>query len=423
MVDKKLRILAVNSIWPMPIHDAGAANVITFELLRGLIQQPNTEVGFLKVSHEQEVVPTTQEKTGIHALKEHGIEVLPQLVLSKSLLKRRQVWKRALFPKITDFYPDIAAINLMNERIAGYAPDFVLVLLSEPATVLCSEAPTVKFAYYSNPDPKQAMALASFNYRLGTSNFLKYFFQRRAYRFLEKFHLSIMKKYEIWSTLAENDAHYYQQNGKADAFYIQNVWIDRIPDWNSRRKEQPGKIIANIGRLGATSNSHGLEVLGRDLLPELAKTLAGIPYEVHILGGGTLHPALRKYFDRPEVRLRGYVEDIDAEILSAQVLLSMNNASAYKVAHTRYLHAWSLGACIVAHKDAVLSMPELVHKRNALLGNDIPEIAVLMKEALANPSLRSLLARQGYVDFKNMNTAERVAPKIIQAFYRYVSKR
>lgn len=422
MENKRLRILAVNSIWHMPSHGVGAANLIGYELLRGLAQEPNTEVGFLKVSHEQEAVPTVQEKAGIQALKEHGIEILPPLVLSKSFLKKRPAWMRGLFPKITDFYPHIAAVKFMNERIAAYAPDFVLVLLSESATALCSEAPTVKFAYYSNPDPKQASALASFYYRLGKSNFLKYFFQRRTARFLEKFHLSIAKKYEIWSTLAENDARYYQQRGKKDAFYIQNVWIDRFPDWANRRKEQPGKIIANIGRLDATANSHGLEVLGRDLLPELAKTLEGIPYEIHILGSGTLHPVLRKYFDRPEVRLRGYVEDIDAEILSAPVLISTNGASEYKVAHTRYLHAWALGACVVAHKDAKLSVPELEHRKNSLLGSDIPEMAVLVKEALTNASLRSLLAKQGYQDFKNMNTAERVAPKIIQTFYQYVSK-
>lgn len=421
-MNPKLRILVVNSIWPTSAHSTGAANIISFELLRGLAHEPNIEVAFLKVSHGQEAEKAGDEKAAIQGLKEHYIEVLSPLVLPERLTQKRPSWQRALFPKITDFYPDVAATGLVNERIAKFAPDFVFIPLSESATALCSEADVVKFAYYSNPDPKQAFALAAFNYRNGTSSALKYFFQRRIFRQLEKFHLSIMNKYEILANVAENDAQYYQQKCRSDAFYIQNLWIDRVPDWAGKRKEEPGKIIASIGRLDGTANSHGLGVLGRDLLPELAKTLPGTAYEIHILGGGTMHPALRKYFNRPEVRLRGYVDDIDAEFLSAPVFLSTNNASSYKVVHTRYLHAWSLGTCIVAHRDSALSMPELVHKKNALLGNDIPEMAALVKHALKNPSLRASLAHQGYLDFKNMHTAEVVAPKIIQIYHRYAQR-
>ena len=119
--------------------------------------------------------------------------------------------------------------------------------------------------------------------------------------------------------------------------------------------------------------------------------------------------------------MRGYVEDIDAEILSSEILLSANNASSYKVAHTRYLHAWSLGTCVIAHQDAKLSMPELVHHRNALLGKNIAEMATLVKEALQNPSLRSSIAIQAYADFKEHHSGEEIAEKVIQAYVDYVS--
>ncbi|MBI4994118.1 glycosyltransferase family 4 protein [Candidatus Peregrinibacteria bacterium] len=146
------------------------------------------------------------------------------------------------------------------------------------------------------------------------------------------------------------------------------------------------------------------------------------PYEVHLFGAGSLHPAVAPKLNVPEVRMRGFVDDIDAELLKSRVFLCVNNGSVYKVGHTRYLHAWSLGCCVVAHKDAALSMPEIVHDKNALLGQNPAEIANLIKTAIEDPGLRARIGEGGYNTFKEYFVASSVAPKILDKIKKYESK-
>ena len=86
-------------------------------------------------------------------------------------------------------------------------------------------------------------------------------------------------------------------------------------------------------------------------------------FRVEIFGAAKLHPRIAQHLNGPDVVVRGFVPDIDAAILSAPVFLCINNATPFKVGHTRYLLGWSLGACMVAHRDAALSMPEIVDGR------------------------------------------------------------
>src|SRR5207245_1850417 len=128
-------------------------------------------------------------------------------------------------------------------------------------------------------------------------------------------------------------------------------------------------------------NTYGLEYLSQEILPALRKTFDGKKFEVHILGRGEPHPVIARYLAAPEIRVRGFVQDIDSELLSADVFLCANNATEYKVGHTRYLHAWSLGCCVVAHQDCRLSMPEMENGKNALLGGSATEIADCIAQA------------------------------------------
>jgi glycosyltransferase involved in cell wall biosynthesis len=218
--------------------------------------------------------------------------------------------------------------------------------------------------------------------------------------------------------VAANDAEYYASKGHPNAFYIRSVWIDRFPDgaWRAHRrdKERGDTIIANVGKLPGTANTLGLEILGRDVLPRLRERVGDGAYRVRLLGAGSLRRDLEPYFQRPEVEFAGFVPDIDDAMLQAGVFLCVNNASRYKVGHTRYLHAWSLGGCVVAHRDAALSMPEIRHDENALLGNDASEIADLVARAMSDAPLRRRLGEAGYQTFVNLFTAPTVARSIIE---------
>jgi glycosyltransferase involved in cell wall biosynthesis len=83
------------------------------------------------------------------------------------------------------------------------------------------------------------------------------------------------------------------------------------------------------------------------------------------------------------------------------------------VGHTRYLLAWSLGACVVAHSDAALSMPEIVDGQTALLGDDAEGLADAIARAAADRALCRKIGEGGWETYRTLFRAESVAPDIV----------
>lgn len=421
---KNIKILVIYDSWLHPFHTNRSANIIIYELIKGLSDQPGFEIGFIKVDDRPEREISDEEKNGIKGLEENGVNVLKPIYLLKP--SRRSRLLQFFQPQLRDVYPSIVHRPKIEKEIQKFAPDMLFIPLSEWLTALAAEIKIPKFAYYGNPDPKVALARIDFACHHGDMSRLKFSAIKKIIKSFEKIHLRAMGKYDIFGDVAANDAQYYIDNGHPNAFYIQHIWLDRFgPSWREKRKilekESSAMIVGSIGKLNATANSRGIEILGRDLLPELKRKLKGKNYEIHIFGGEKLHPSLEKYFKTPEVKIRGWVPDIDKEMLASKVFLCLNNASDYKVGHTRYLHAWSLGCCVIAHADSALSMPEIKHRENALLGRNPAEIADLIVEALANPDLRLKIGEGGYQTFKNYFTADKVVPKIaekIRTFFK-----
>ena len=100
--------------------------------------------------------------------------------------------------------------------------------------------------------------------------------------------------------------------------------------------------------------------------------------------------------------------------MESDIFLCVNNLSSYKTAHTRYLHAWSLGSCVVAASDAVLSMPEMEHDHNALLGKDPREIAEMILSAKEHPELRYRIGLAGYETLEKEFRVDHVADVLLE---------
>jgi len=411
-----LKLLVTNPIAPRRAHAVNAAPVVIFQLLAALAGQLDGQVGFLRLRRPGDPPPDQDDAAGAAELAALGVTLLPTLELPAPPARRRTL-KILAAPTLADFYPDTAAARLVEAHAAGFAADALLVPWSEWTTALCADFPGRKFAYYGNPDPKNWRAQAELFRRAGGS-LPHYLAQRGLARRLEPLHLEVMRRYDVHGNVAANDADYYRARGHPNAFYLQNVWIDRFGEEWRRLRRPPDNattvIVGSVGKVRGTANTLGLEILGRDLLPELRRSFGGRGFEVHVLGSGQPHPLIAAHLQAPEIKLRGFVPDIDAEILAAPIFLCMNNASSYKVGHTRYLHAWSLGACVVAHADAALSMPEMRHGENCLLGGSAAEIAALVAKAAGDAGLRGRLGEAGYETFRTTFLAPLVAPSIVQ---------
>jgi glycosyltransferase involved in cell wall biosynthesis len=406
------RILVVNSSWPCTNHTVRAANVVIYELVAEFARQPGLKVGYLKLNADVEL-PGPIEQAGIRQLSDRGVEFLDPFTVRKHPQRARPA--RWLAPIESDFYPEVSQRLAAEKAAMKFEPDLIFIPWSEIGVSLFANLPVTKFAYYGNPDPKSGWARAVFAREHGGSRFA---YLRECWRLglLERYHLKTMRRYEYVGDVAANDVEYYRDSGHPNAFYVRNVWIDRCGDgWSDRYQRErlePFVIIGNIGKLGGTANTHGLEILCRDVLPQLRKTF-GRAFEIHICGAGSPHPAIADLLQAPEIRLRGFVEDIDEEMLTAPVFLCLNNASRYKVGHTRYLHAWSLGCCVIAHQDAALSMPEMIGGENCLLGRSPLEIAELIKRAANDVKLRRRIGSAGYATFSTKFRATHVVEQIM----------
>jgi glycosyltransferase involved in cell wall biosynthesis len=410
-----MKVLVATPLWPNARHTVRGGNIIIHEMIRLLAAQPGLEVIVQKVSKPVEVPPTEDERASRKTLAElPGVTVRDEYRLEESEIapKRADRW-RILFPQVSDYYPEWPGRERWQKHLADLKPDAVLIPLSEWLTALTSGFPAKTFVYYGNPDPKSRRRRDDFSLEQKRIGLLEFQKRRVDMNHLERFHLEIMRGITCCGNVSLNDAEYYTKHGHPNAFYIPHLWTDAPPVRRAFDREPkpvaPVRVIANIGKLDATANRDGLLVLAEQLLPLVRPG----EFQWEILGANKLDAHVQKKLQRADVLFRGWVPDIDEEMASAQIFLCLNNASPYKVGHTRYLHAMSLGCCIVAHTDVRLSMPELVHQENCLLGTSLPEVAHLLREAALNPALRSALGRGAVKTFRDKFTGQAVVPQIV----------
>jgi hypothetical protein len=404
-------------LWPHPEHSVRAANVVAFELICALARLSGGRVALLVVGYETPVVQDEQARLACEHLSSLGVEVLAPVTLRTDQVPRPRL-ARILAPRFTDYYPAADCVDQLLPTVERFGPDLLFVPWSEWLTALASRVPIAKFAYYGNPDPKGLRTQIAFRRRVGEFGALHAgYLSMRADR-LERFHLEAMRQYGWLGDVAANDAEYYRSRGHPNAFYARNTWMAAPSIGSVDVRDTDCKIIASVGRVSGTANTLGLEYLGTQVLPEMRRIFGARRFELHVLGAGEVHPHVKPLISQPEIRLRGFVDDIDREIAGAAAFLCVNNATPYKVGHTRYLHAWSLRSCVVAHRDVSLSMPELRNDENAMLGADAKEIAEQLLRSCCDAASRKRIADAGRQTFVDEFTADRVVPTLLDRVRR-----
>lgn len=411
-----MNIFAPNVVLPHFDHHEESVNVVLFELLRCLSVQ-GAEVTFCFVCRPGDDTDAALVARSREALSTVGVKWAEPLVLPELPQTPRNQVRRLLAPEIADFFPQVAFGKTLEQHFEPYLPDLLFLVWTEWLTAACHALPWRKFAYYGNPDPKNLRAVLGLKRAYQGMSAPAYALRLFRTRQMERAHLEIMRRYDFIGNVAALDADYYIRSGHPNAFYIQNVWIDRYPgDWRARRDELESDgnvLIGNIGRLTATANTYGLALFGEKILPALERRLSGMPYEIRLCGAGKLQPVVASGLARPRVINAGFVEDIDTEVLAAKGVMCFNNGTDYNVGHTRFLHVFSLGGCLIAHANARLAMPEIRHEENSLLGTEPDEIAELVARALADKPLRRRIGENAYATYKEWYTPEKVAASIL----------
>jgi glycosyltransferase involved in cell wall biosynthesis len=167
-----------------------------------------------------------------------------------------------------------------------------------------------------------------------------------------------------------------------------------------------------VGQLRGTPTLLGLHMFAKEILPRLEALLGPEGFEVHVIGSYAPPVELQKAFSRPSICLRGYVESLDSEFASADVLL-VPTPVAFSV-RVRVLTGLSYGACVVAHSANANGIPEMQDGENVLLGRNGRELADAVVRAVRDPLLRSRIGTNGRRMFEKYFAPEVAGTRIAE---------
>ena len=411
------KILIISGVWPHIIANREAANVISYLITDNILNDKHFDVSYMYLNSQPQIVPD-EAASEINSLSNRGVKFHEKVIGLEKYTRFTQVLRL-----LKGLMPGVGRHNELFEVIKKDHFDAVLTIWSEFATQVVSGLDIPVYAYYGNPEPKILDARLALERQLKQQGAIGAVKDMMLHWLLVKLtqhaHLAVMRKLKFVFEVAKNDAEYYRDHNVA-AKYLNNMWLgeNSAECCPEKQQLQPLKICGNVGNLSATGNTYGLITIANEILPRLKCRLGEGTFEIHLYGGAKPKPEIIDMLNDPHIKIRGFVDDLDAEILSSPIFLIANNNNRFKVGHTRFMHAWSLGATVVGFDDSCLAMPEIKHKVNALLGKNADEVVDYICLASANKELRQELAIGGQRTLQEYFSPNNVVNSIIDHIYR-----
>lgn len=374
-----------------------AANIVQYELLSELIRR-RYKISFLLLNNTDTAKHRKNKNLNPENINFFEIKKLDYSIPDN----KRSIYKKIFYPKLEDYFPTCNEQNRLKKIIHEISPKFLLTIWDEKATNMIYLSPIKKICYYGNPLSKNFSVIL--DRQLSKTNFfskvflyIKNLFHK--YQF-KKFHFEIIQKIDFLFNVSLLDSKFYSNNN-IDCQYINFIYkssysLKKIKSIKTQiSSKNKIKITGNVGNLNGTANTLGLKYLIKEVFPELKKL--DLNFEIHLFGSGNVEEYIKEFsIKNNELKVRGFVKDIDKEICNSNIFLCCNNATTYNVGHTRYLHAFSLGTCVVAHKNLSVVMPEMIDKVNCCLEDSPKNIACVIKDLSRDISLAKKIGLEGY---------------------------
>jgi hypothetical protein len=177
-----------------------------------------------------------------------------------------------------------------------------------------------------------------------------------------------------------------------NSFYLSNTWPDRYSEqWRVRKEklyssiDRMGvKVLLNMGGVNKTGNSIARRYFLQSLVPLMIRNNTS-GFEFSICGGGNIESKALNEFGIFEnktknvVNIKGFVDNIDEEIMQNHLFLLLNNIDDnYNASYTRVIQCAAVGSTLIAHFNLGKNIPELEHEFNCLLFNDVEELQIIL---------------------------------------------
>ena len=449
-----MRIFLIASGVPFRRHDqpgVTAVHLVSYALLKSLMDADHhVALQLIFNPFRTAGMLTSLEQDALDHLRGLGVEVLAPYYPrdyravrpSTNHLKR---WYRAILravpmARIKRFYPAIMLRDAVCARARSYQAQVILTFWSPEgvaATHGLQEIPRI--AYQGDVD-FAALAVRLQDWRLFSSdgnNRLarlwrrpKLLAQHLQLAQFKRVHFQLMRPVRVIANVTASNAQVYRAQGHPRAIYIPNTWerSDDGQEGNGTRRSltadgtRPINIIGHLGYLNRTGSTYGLRFLLEDVAPRLRHVMEGRPYQIHIIGGGEAAPSLKRLLIQEGVIVHGYVEDLDHALRSSDVFLLLNNVGGYRVAYTRHLVAWSMGLCLVVHRNSQEAIPEIQHMENALVGSTADDIANLVALATTNAEVNQRIRAGGKATYEQYFRPSVIAKALCEEMSRMVEQ-
>ena len=368
----------------------------------------------------------------IQELEDAGVPVTvvpgdpPEAPFHGRMAWRKEQARRLLRPRVGDYFAHVALAPAMAQTLDAIEPDVLFIWGGYEGIAATHEAVTApRFAFMGDPAHlpdvyRRSPPLVGRGPRLTPPHAL---FRLEAWR-KSQMMTRMLARCDAVAATSSHHAAWFRRHGVGRCQYLHNM----VPDWGGpkwmerRLQEEPsGKFkILLMGHVGGTATLAGLYLLADEVLPAL-EHLLGSGFEVHVCGRGELPADLAAKLDRPSVRMRGYVDDIVTEIRSSDIFLV---PTPIKLGvRVRIPYAWSVGACVVAHRANSQGLPELRDQTNALLASDGLRLARAIARAYHDAPLRSGLISEGRTTYEAEFSRDAVYPKILAELDRIAVRR
>lgn len=421
-----MKLFLIAGIVPFKTHGepgVTAAHVVTYALITEL-QKLGYDVTVQCLLHQSRETGhlSPAEQASIAGLTVQGIHMLPPIYLSDHFARRAERFRslRLLLQQekaIAHFYPGFAVRALMADRVQEAGADVIVPVWSPQGVAATHGLSVPRVAYHGDVDyePSECrLVLDPDLFAVEGGGILQAIDARLRLQLYRKAHLALIHGLTAIANITDCNAKLYASQGHQHSVYVRNTWIDTPSPVVTRAplSDRPITIIGHTGYLDKTGGTYGLQFLLKEVLPALDTLLVDRPFEVHIIGGGQVMPALRSFTTHPKLHWKGFVEDLESELASADVFCLFNNAGRYKAAYTRHLVAWANRLCLIAHAGSKLAIPEIEHERNALLVQDGMDAARQIVRAATDIDLNQRLRAGGRATYEQFFQPHTVAKNL-----------
>jgi glycosyltransferase involved in cell wall biosynthesis len=229
--------------------------------------------------------------------------------------------------------------------------------------------------------------------------------RRTAARLIER---ALVKPYEVVTTVAEADA-------SAVRALVPGVRVEVVPNGVDATVFDPAApglsmasdpdLVVYVGAMSFPPNVAAVEWFARAVFPALRARRPGVRFAIV---GRDPAPSVRALAAEPGVEVTGTVDDVRPWLARAAVVVCpMISGSGIK---NKLLEALAMARPVVATSLAVEGMA-LVHGRDLLIADTVPETADAVAELMRDPERAAMLGRNGRATVRAHYTWEAAAAR------------